>query len=956
MILRTGLYSLLGLCLAGPPTHAAEPSGAAASILSGAGIHGGLCLLAGAEDLSLARELAANSNFYIQVLQPDDGKAATWGEEIASGELRERIGVGNRGLDTSHYGSCLINLIVLSEVGDASDMGEFKRILAPGGTLAIREDGGDAFFSAAKKAGLVSLQSTDGWLLFRRPEGPVGEFAPCDSLRWRAGSRWQRIMYHDFQSIDFGHGKLIYRETMANAGGGFRFEMVCRDAFNGRMLWKIEEPPFSANDWKSYLRYRMGLAIGDGGEVYTGLGKDFVCLDAETGKTISTLAQGGRPSHFKIHQGKYLIADGRILDLKTLEELGRYRGSRTVVKDDAIYATTSGRTIAAYRIPDGEVLWSVDVREAQPNGQFSAMFCSDTALHIRRSWPAASLSTMDFKTGKTLWTYPPPPRPKVRDVNTYVFGDRLTIAYRDPAISEPHDFTLKVVEAATGKVVRDGLYAPGKKWSGGCWGARQAGDYLLYHHNLWFDTKTRERTYLVMFRPKCSQGPLPSNGMIYGFPGRKGGAIKGLAALAPRDTEFSNDPGGKVLKTYGKAPGEAPATSESDWPMFRGNPARGNSLRASLGKALAPKWEATVGLGRQTYGAMDSERTGLSQAASAWGLVFVADIEGQRVVALDQETGKTEWVFHVGSRVDFPPALHQGVCLFAAKDGFAYCVDARTGKLVYKLLIVPQERYLGGQEKIESMWPTCADVLVVEGIAYSSAGLATSIHGGVRVVAFRPRSGEVVWSRCVQGKPTINDQEMQPNLLVHDKGPNLIRMGGMAFDPKTGDSRRAHRGEGFLNTRGSIEDWLATNNRNRLSEDMGGACLDDGRKGIRGRLIAFTDSFGIGFTVPRKGKAVFHVGPIAVAGKSRDGEAEWSLPPTEMNVDDFVLTPDTAYCVGHYESGEGPAELRVVSLKDGAVLSKHEVNGFPAYNGMSAANAKLFIATREGKLICFAAQ
>ena len=928
----------------------AVPVGESAELLDHAGIHGGLCVIVDAADIAPAIELAADSNLYVQVLQPDGAAAARWGAKVAAGKLRERIGVAHRTFDPSHYGSDLLNLVVINRPAKLA-LAELRRIVVPGGVIAVRNPP-DSLAAQAAKLKLKTLTGPKGWLLLRRPAGPVGAFAPCDSLRWRAGSRWQRIMYHDFRSVAFGAGKLLYRETMANPGGGYRFELVCRDAYNGRTLWKIEEPHFTNADWRRHFRSRMGAAIGNNGKVYTGLGRDFVCLDGQTGRVLSTLAKGGRPGRVIIHEDKYLLAGGAIRDLETGKVLGKFRGPRIAIARDVVYATNMGKKVAAYRIPDGKVVWRVNAQKDQPGGYPVRIFCSETALHIARGWPAASLSTMDVKTGKTLWVYPPPPRPKVRDVLTYVFGDKLYIAYGDRTIKEKHDFVLKAVEATTGKVLRDKIYAPGKKWAGGCWGARRAGDYLLYHHNLWFNVKTLERTYLVMFRPKCGQGPLPANGMIYGFPGRKGGAIKGIAALAPRDIEFNQDPGGRVRKAAGQAPSPLPAAEETDWPMFRGRPGRGNSVKTSLGKALELKWTATVGLGKQTYGAMDSERTGLSQAVSAAGLAVVADMEGQRVVALDVETGETQWIFHTGSRVDFPPSLHKGLCLFAAKDGWAYCLDAKTGKLIYKLLVAPRERYIGGQEKLESMWPTNGDVLVVDGVAYASAGLSAGIHGGIRVVAFKPRTGQVVWSRCVSGKPSINDGEMQPTLLVWNRARNLLHMGGTAFDPKTGRSRRAHRTSGFLTTRGSFEDWLATNNRNRLSEDMGAVAVDNGRSGIRGRLIAFSDSFGIGFNVPRKGKTVFHIGPIGITAKSSDGKTQWAMTPTEMNIDDFVVTTDAVYGVGHYESGGRAAELRVISFVDGKVLATHEIDAFPAYNGMSAAGNKLFVATREGKLIC----
>ena len=68
-----------------------------------------LCLVAGAETLDLARELAGNSNLYIRIHQPDDAKAAAWRAELASSGFRERLGIAGREFGPSHYGSCLLN-------------------------------------------------------------------------------------------------------------------------------------------------------------------------------------------------------------------------------------------------------------------------------------------------------------------------------------------------------------------------------------------------------------------------------------------------------------------------------------------------------------------------------------------------------------------------------------------------------------------------------------------------------------------------------------------------------------------------------------------------------------------------------------------------------------------------------------------------------------------------------
>ena len=50
----------------------ADADAAAAALIEKPGIKGGLCLLVGAKDTSLATALVGKSTLYVQVLQPDD--------------------------------------------------------------------------------------------------------------------------------------------------------------------------------------------------------------------------------------------------------------------------------------------------------------------------------------------------------------------------------------------------------------------------------------------------------------------------------------------------------------------------------------------------------------------------------------------------------------------------------------------------------------------------------------------------------------------------------------------------------------------------------------------------------------------------------------------------------------------------------------------------------------------
>lgn len=80
----------------------------------------------------------------------------------------------------------------------------------------------------------------------------------------------------------------------------------------------------------------------------------------------------------------------------------------------------------------------------------------------------------------------------------------------------------------------------------------------------------------------------------------------------------------------------------------------------------------------------------------------------------------------------------------------------------------------------------------------------------------------------------------------------------------------------------------------------------------------------------------------------------WKTPPIELVVDDMVLAPKHVYCVGHYQRVKKDPELWILSRKDGSVVKALSINGLPAFLGMSAANGRLFVATREGKMICLA--
>ncbi len=496
-------------------------------------------------------------------------------------------------------------------------------------------------------------------------------------------------------------------------------------------------------------------------------------------------------------------------------------------------------------------------------------------------------------------------------------------------------------------------------FGGHCYKPTQLGKFILYHHNIWVNTETNERTYPLFVHPYCQFGHVPGNGMIYNWPGSKPNVLAGITALAPTDIPFNQEVGGKLIKNYRELPTKLEVEDAADWPMFRGNPSRGNSGVATPGENPVKAWEINLGVGEKEYGLMSGERTGLTQAVSAYGLAVVADISAQRIVAVDVKDGKTRWVYHVGSRVDFPPTLYNGLCLFAAKDGWVYCLDAKNGALIWKLLIAPQERFIGGQEKLESLWPTRSDVLIVNDIAYACAGFGFAIQGGVRGVAFKPATGEIIWSKCYFTQ-VKNDGHGVGIADVYSwstwNGRGILKMGFNNIDVTTGtanmDMRSALCGHNAFDEYQGVGNGLS-----RVMEDLSGYVMRDNR--VNGRAMAYDSDLSVAFTVSWGGVSWETYNQKKEPAKlniyaAKDPKTPlWKSPDIELVADDLVMTPQYIYVVGHYSRVKKDSEIWVMSREDGKVLQTIPVNGFPTYFGMSAAGNNLFVSTREGKLICY---
>ncbi len=212
--------------------------------------------------------------------------------------------------------------------------------------------------------------------------------------------------------------------------------------------------------------------------------------------------------------------------------------------------------------------------------------------------------------------------------------------------------------------------------------------------------------------------------------------LRGFLGLSPagKRTWFDTDEeiGDAPLFTTGVSP--TGATDEpDDWPMYRKDFRRSNATSAKIVGTLEPQWSAKLGTGH------------LTQATTAYGRVYVGEHESHRVFCRDAVSGQNAWSFVADGRVEYPPTLYQGLCLFGTGAGSVYCLDAINGQEIWRLRAAPAQKFIADRNKFDSAWPVVGGVMIFDGVAHFGAGRSRSQSGGMWIFAVDPASGEIKW-------------------------------------------------------------------------------------------------------------------------------------------------------------------------------------------------------------------
>jgi outer membrane protein assembly factor BamB len=782
------------------------------------GVSRGICVVLAERRCELALKLAKETDLliYVQLERDEDVEAARRIVD-AAGFYGNRIFVEKGAFTKIHLADNLADALVwLGEAGGISEA-EALRVLRPGGKALL----------GGKELVKPFPAGVDDW---SHPyHGPDNNPQSKDQIarapyltQFLAEPRYAPMPQAGVSSAGrvfkaFGHVAFKKREEpLLN-------KLVAFNGYNGTILWSRELTP-------GFMVHRNTM-IATPSTLYVGDDKSCKLIDAATGRLKDEIIppvgvaggtcwkwmgleggvlyaligeqeqkdptmQWGLESHgwpwepisTGFNQPEHPWGYGRnvlAIDPATKKVLWRYREEEAIdsramcMKNGRIYIFRFGSFLACLDSRTGGVVWRKTPENApelfeslgeylnrqdwRTNWRTTAYLkCSDRALYF--AGPSiGKLLAVSADDGSILWE------------NAY---SNFQLVLRDEGlygISGPWGTDVsKKFEPLTGRIL-----AELKKGRRACTRPTGSVDAIFYRASggtVRLDVGSNRPQWISPMRPQCHDGVTIANGLLYWWPSVCDCQLTlyGVTCLgAAGGFDFT------VQATEAQRLEKGPADlvsvanlseSPADWPTFRGDNTGSATTEAGIGETGKLLWQFSP---KAVFIPTAPVTTG--------GLVFFSGSDGI-VRAVDSVTGRLRWSAYTGGGVRFPPTIWKGRALVGSGDGWVYCFEAETGRLIWRFRAAPAERKIAVYGSLLSTWPAASGVLVENGIAYAAAGIVN--YDGTYVYALDAATGKVKWQNCTSGhldRQARTGVSVQGHQLLHDG--KLYLAGGTSISP-----------------------------------------------------------------------------------------------------------------------------------------------------------------------------
>jgi outer membrane protein assembly factor BamB len=812
------LFWLVCLCaVAGLNAGEVEQSVQARRILDATGVQGGLVVHLGCGDARVTAALRVNERYTVLGLETDARQVTRARATIQAAGLYGPVSVSQLRGDTLPYADNLINLVIAEKplVGQA----EIMRVLVPEGRAYIRE--GDQWRKVVK----ARPDSIDQWshFLYDASNNAVAQddvVGHPRRLQWVAAPLWLRS--HEtpsgVQAVVSARGRMFYVFDEGLIGITDeripdRWSLVCRDAFNGKLLWKQDLASwgwrewaldrFQNQDWTSLRAARTQVPnenqrriVAQGDRLYVTLAykAPLSILDAATGRLHSTVTATVGTREILVSDG-IAVAYARPNSDKPEAMLVAVQGQTgRVVWQESIHpivplawaisqdqvVTHTGQALIARSLKDGHVLWQIKPKVVKPR----TLLIADGVVVMQ---DGRNVVTHTLADGRFLWQQK---------------GDKIGGGEVDD---------LFVIDGLVwrGMVMVNDAGKPGGKSPNSLmigWDLHTGEEQKRIqvnnlrspeHHHRCYRNKATERFLISSFegaeyldfqgdahaqhnwlRGACKYGMMPANGMLYVPPDQcfcqPGAKLLGFTAVKPEAAmplqevpdpqRLTKGPAYTSPTTY-----HQPPITFNDWPMFRHDARRSGTTTMSVSLPRQMAWQTHLG-GK------------LTAPVAVANTVYVAQTDAYILHALDRATGNKKWQYVTTGRIDSPPSVYQGKVLLGCSDGYVYCLRAHDGQLIWRFLAAPVDQRLAAFDQVESIWPVHGSILVDKGVAYFTAGRSTYLDGGIRVYGLDPSTGKIKYRTVLEGPHrTIEGERDLAFFILGANSDVLVSEGGTLY-------------------------------------------------------------------------------------------------------------------------------------------------------------------------------
>jgi len=693
---------------------------------------------------------------------------------------------------------------------------------------------------------------------------------PPRQVQWLAGPRWTRSHHKlaSISSIVTAEGRLFYiidEATAANINVPSKWSIVARDAFSGVKLWT---KPMESWAWHT-IRFRSGppqvtrLLVVSGDRLYAplGLNSPISVIDAVTGKTLKTFGNTEGAEEIILVDGLLLVLRGspvaehaaghaafkqryRIPNTKTIMAVDAETGEKiwewsdpdvnpkpeTLGADGGKVFLQVGEGVVCLDLKSGKELWTYGER-GKKDGRKGVSFGNNTLVAtdgVVLCKLSGQLTALSAENGKKLWEckagggFHAP-------LDIFVIDGLVWQGLHvSDSVSPPPVLDFNVGrDLHTGEIKERNAVAVDLQTSGHhhrCYREKATDRYIITGKrgiemmDLAGDNHSRNN----WVRGACQYGILPANGLMYAPPHacgcymesklwgfwalaaeesraeRREARVEGLESRAGEETllkhRFERGPAYGELERSDPQPTDSSLQPSAAWPMFRHDPLRSGIASTMVPTKLKQAWKADIG-GR------------LTQPVIAGGKVVLSSIDENTVYALNAADGKVIWRFVAGGRVDSPPTIHNGTVLFGSADGRVYCLRLSDGELAWRFLAAPADLRVVALDQVESVWPVHGSVLVLDGVAYCSAGRSTWLDGGIELYGLDPAKGDVVYHNHFESRhPKLFEGKDEA------KPEHETRVDQNTTDYKT--FLASDRSDAFSMAEGAVSDVLVSDGKN----------------------------------------------------------------------------------------------------------------------------------------------